>query len=65
MDTAMAWACTRTCTPMSCGCAFMACSAASAPPPSTMARLFSGLRRARTDRAAQLCSHTCGCGWGH
>ena len=38
----------------------MACSAAWAPPASTMTRLFAGLRRARTHRAAQLCSHTCG-----
>lgn len=45
-------------TPASCGCAFMACTAASAPPPSTMTRLFSGLRRASTQSAAQLCSHT-------
>lgn len=49
-------------TPASCGCAFMACRAASAPPPSIMTRLLSGLRRARTQSAAQLCSHTCECG---
>lgn len=48
-----------TCTPASFGCAFIASSAAKAPPPSTITRLFSGLRRARTHRAAQLCSHTC------
>lgn len=51
-------------TPASCGCAFMACRAASAPPPSMMTRLFSGFRRARTPSAAQLCSQTCEWGTG-
>lgn len=52
-----------TCRPASCGCVFMACRAAWAPPASTMARLCSGFRNAKAHSTPQLCSHTWAAAW--